>query len=76
MDRAAILACLIIVAGVVMYAAPPNQVSEEAPAASCSPRLAKVIVSVDVAVGSFSDIAGFSGHVRFAFNHGRRQDIL
>jgi hypothetical protein len=29
-----------------------------------------------VAHGSFSDIVGFSGHVRFAFNHGRRQDIL
>ena len=31
MDRAAILACPIMVVGVVMYAAPPNQVSEETP---------------------------------------------
>ena len=31
MDRAAILACPITVVGVVMYAAPPNQVSEETP---------------------------------------------
>lgn len=69
MDRAAILACPIMVVGVVMYAAPPNQVSKKR-------LLGKVIVSVDVAVWSFSDIAGFSGHVRFAFNHGRRQDIL
>src|SRR5262249_15339234 len=31
MDRAAILACPIMVVGVVMYAAPPNQVSKETP---------------------------------------------
>jgi hypothetical protein len=42
MDRAAILACPIMVVGVAMYAAPPNQVSEETPAASCSPRRGKV----------------------------------
>ena len=48
MDRAAILACPIMVEGVVMYAAPPNQVSEE------TLLLGKVIVSVDVAVGSFA----------------------
>ena len=47
MDRAAILACPIMVMGVVMYAAPPNQVSEETPAASYLPRLGKVIVAVN-----------------------------
>ena len=52
MDRAAILACPIMVVGVVMYAAPPNQVSEETLAVSYLPPLGQVIVAVDVAVES------------------------
>jgi hypothetical protein len=70
MDRAAILACPIMVVGVVMYAAPPNQASEETPAASCSPRLGKVIVSVDVAVGSISTKFSVRFRVGFDLNSG------
>ena len=53
MDRAAILACLIMVVGVVMYSgtAQPS-IRRNACRFMLAPRLGKVIVSVDVAVGS------------------------
>ena len=59
MDRAAIPACPIMVVGVVVYAAPPNQVSEETP-----PR--EVIVSVDVAVGSIATHTRCPSYVRLS----------
>src|SRR5271155_3970973 len=75
MDTAAILACPIMVVGVVMYAAPPNQVSKETPTASCSPRLGKVIVSVNVAVGSEPDLQRRQFDVRFALDSNQTVDL-
>ena len=74
MDRAAIVACPIMVVALSCSAALPNRVSKETPAASCLPRLAKLIVSV--AFGSKADIPSGPRHVRFTPKSGHRNSVV
>jgi hypothetical protein len=66
MDRAAIVACPIMVVGVVMLMRHcPTEYPKKRPPLHACPRLGKLIVSADVAFGSKADMAESNRDVRF-----------
>jgi hypothetical protein len=67
MDRAAIVACPIMVVGVVMLC---GTAQPSTPPLHACPRLGKLIVSADVAFGSEADIGLASVDVRFTAESG------